>query len=1150
MHNPAPMKKIFLLAQLMLCLLFNSNSQTAIHLSAQPSLTYTETFADINNWTFNASPTDGTFTSGTGAAAWKGMDAVTATPTVPNATRITTLSNFFQTPPTGGGGYSGGVYKGTQSMVLLSTGTTDNSTSVAMDFFLDFTSVNAGVLSFDWASLSNSTGNRNSSLKVYASTDGTTFTEITAAQVLNFTNNSPTAGSITNVALPSSFDGSATARLRFYYYNATGGTTGSRPRLNLDNIKITAVPTTACTAPTAQPTSFVLGTVINNSIQFSYTAASPAPQNYLVVMSNNSSLSSNPVNNTIYNIGDNLGDGTVIAVTSGTTVTATGLTNSTTYHFFVFSMNNVCTGGPLYSGTSPLHGSATTLAGPLPCAAPTAQPTSLTFSNITTSSISGSFTAAASTDEYLIVRTTSATFTGTLNNGTTYNSGNTLGNGIVVSRTTGTTFISSSLSSGTLYYFFVFGINSQNCNGGPVYNSTSPLTNSVTTVALPACTTPSAQPTQLNLSAGNNTINGFFVQAAAADGYLVVRSTSSSLSSTPTNGTTYTIGNTLGNGTIIANASSTSFIDIGLTASTQYYYFIFSRNSNCTGGGPFYLVTSPLTGNATTTAIAVNNYYFGNLHAHSYYSDGNKDNSTFTPADDYAYAKNSLCMDFLGISEHNHAEAGMHLSNWQPGMTQAAAATTSNFLALYGMEYGVISNGGHVLIYGSNQLIGWETNNYNIYVPKSDYIGTPESTGTTGLFRTVNNLNNAGGTVFASCAHPDFSDYNSLASIPFNAVADSALIGTAVASGPAFSTSTTYNDPPSAMAYLDYYNKLLSKGYHIGPFMDHDTHYTNFGRSSNNRLAVVGTTLNSASFYAAMKARHFYATEDCDTRVNFTINNQLMGSIFTGTIAPAISVYATDPTSPSSTPTIKIMYGVAGSSVLPVQLTSITGSTLSFTDNTTAIGATAYYYADITINGNRTITSPIWYTRNAAVPVTLLSFNASLNNNRTVQLQWKTTNEINNQWFIVERSTNGVSFITMDSIAARNGSSSINNYNLTDAQPFDGINYYRLKQLDRNGSFTYSNIVSVNLNKSSINAFSLYPNPVKDLLTLNISSVIATKATVLITDISGRTISSSSINLVKGNQSCTISATNLKVGDYQITLIWDNERITQRLVKL
>ena len=1142
------MKKAFLIINIFL-FLFNKNyCQTPINLSSKSGLTYTENFADITNWVFNTTPANGTFASGVGANAWKGIDVATTTPAIPNATRTTVLSNFFQTPSSSGGVpiFSGGIYKGNQSLVMLSTGPSDNTTAIAIDLFLDFTTVNAGNLSFDWNSLNNNTGNRNGSLKVYASTDGVAYTEIVAARVSNFTNNSLTVGNITNVALPSIFNGSATARLRFYYHNASGGTAGSRPRINLDNVKVNALPTTTCIAPTAQPTSFVAGTVINNAIQFSFTAASPTPQNYLVVMSKNNSLSSNPVDSIIYNIGDNLGDGTVVAITNGTSVSATALTNATTYYFFIFSMNNVCTGGPLYFSLNPLEGNATTLAGPLPCVAPTSQPTSLVFSNLTTTSLSGSFTAAANTNEYLIVRSLSATFTGTLNNGTTYSGGQVLGNGSVVTRTTGTNFTSLNLQSGTTYYYYVFGLNNSNCNGGPVYRSLNPLTSCVTTVALPICITPTAQPTQLNLNANNTFINGYFT-ASIADGYLVVRSLFASLSANPVNGTVYTIGNSLGGGTVIANAAATSFIDNGLANSTPYYYFIFARNSICTGGGPLYLTTNPLTANAATTAIAVRNYYFGNLHAHSSYSDGNVDSTSFIPANDYAFAKNSLCMDFLGISEHNHL---MSVANYQPGISQAAAATTTNFLALYGMEYGVISNGGHVLIYGCNQLIGWDNGNYDIYVPKSDYLGTPESTGITGLFRTINNLNNLGATSFASFAHPDFADYNNIANIAFNVSADSAVIGCAVASGPAFSTSTNYNDPPNSMGYLDYYNRMLSKGYHIGPLMDHDSHYTNFGRSSNNRLAVVATDLTSANFFAAMKERHFYATEDCDTKVNFTINNELMGSVLSGSNPPAISAYATDPTNPTAVPSIKIMYGILGSGVLPTQLANANGNTFSFTDNNLMNGATAYYYLDISIAGNRTITAPIWYTKTNPLPVKLLSFTATVNSNRNVLLQWITTNEINFQNFIVEKSIDGVSFFTINSVAVKTGNDLHKSYFVNDNKPNETINYYRLKQVDKNGNFSYSKIISISLKTSDFNSFSLFQNPVNDVLKLLISSTSTIKAKLLITDIVGKIVTTKSIDLYKGFQTSNVELTNLKAGNYHVSLLWNNEIITEKFVKM
>ncbi|MBX2932142.1 MAG: T9SS type A sorting domain-containing protein [Chitinophagaceae bacterium] len=1133
-----------LLTIILMIVAFAAKSQTPVSMGAQTNFTYTETFADISNWTFQTNPDDGTFIAGNGAAAWQGL-AVNTVGTIPSATRITTGSTFFQIPPSGNGGYSGGIYKGNQKIEMLSTGTTNNTSSVAIDFFMDFTGVNAGTLSFDWASINNSTGNRSSSLKVYATIDGVAYIEISAAEVLNFTNNNPTAGSVTNIQLPTLFNNASTARLRFYYYNGTGGSSGSRPRLSIDNVKVTAVPTAPCTMPTAQPTNFTLGTVIHNAISFSFDAATPAPHDYMIVMSNNNTVTSLPVNGITYDVGDALGDATVMGITNNTNFTATGLDLSTTYYFFIFSVNNSCTGGPLYLTTNPLTGNATTTAGALPCVAPAIQPTNLTFNNITTSSISGSFTPAANTDEYLIIRSLSPTFSGTLNNGTTYSGGMAIGNGSVITRTAGTTFTANSLVSGTTYYFYVFGLNRLNCTAGPAYNTTNPLTGNISTVALPVCVAPATQPTQLNLVASNNYITGYFTPSSTVDGYLIIRTTTPTLSATPQNNTTYTVGNNFGNGIVIQNNTATAIIDVNLTASTTYYYHIFAKNDICTGGVA-YLTINPLIGNATTTALAVSNWYYGNLHAHSSYSDGNQDNTSLTPANDYAYAKNSLCMNFLGISEHNHAGAGMNISNWQPGLSQAAAATTPDFLALYGMEWGVISNGGHVLIYGTDQLIGWETNNYNVYVPKSNYTGTPETNGTTGLFRTINNL---GGNAFATLAHPSFSDYNGLANISYNATADSAIMGSAVASGLAFSTNTTYSNPPSAYGYLDYYTRMLSKGYHIGPTMDHDNHYTNYGRSNNNRLVVIAPSLTQSNFYTAMRNRNFYATEDCDTKVIFTLNNASMGSIITGTTAPSISVYAYDPTNPSFTPTIRLMYGIAGSGVLPVQITSANSNILSFTDFPLTEDVNAYYYADISIAGNRTITAPIWHTKTIAVPVKLISFNATLNNERNwVNIAWTTANEINNNYFVVEKSEDGIHFITVDSVKAKN-MQNINSYTALDKMPYAKITYYRLKQVDVDGKYTYSTIVAVRMSNNHY-TFNIYPNPVHDVAMAEITSATATNSNIIITDIAGRIIKQQPVKLQRGTQKVILNLSNVQQGNYQATIYLNGEFISRKIMKL
>lgn len=1124
-----------------LCLQFYAAAQTAVNLSAQPNYTYTEGFTDITNWTFNISG-DGTFTSGIGAAAWRGNNPA-GSGGIPNGTTITHQTTSFQT--VSGPGSSSGIYKQSQSIGLLSTGTTNNTSSVAFDLFVNFTGLNAGTLSFDWASLNNSTGDRKSSMKVYTSTDGISFTELTGAAVLNFTNNSPTSGQISFIQLPASFNNSATAQIRFYYYNGTGGTTGSRPKLQLDNVKVTGTPTAVCAAPTAQPTSLVLSPGFS-TVSGSFTAASPAPHGYLVIRSINSSLSSLPVNGVNYNIGDNVGDGTVVAYGTSTSFNGNGLSASTQYYYFIFSVNYLCTGGPLYLTASPLTGSTTTLSGSSPCSAPADQPTNLILSNITSSSIKGNFTASVSgnADHYLIVRSTSQTLSSNPVNGTQYYPSSNLGGGVVVTKTPLTNFTANGLASGTTYYFFVFAVNEDNCINGPAYNTVSPITSGATTISIPVCTTPGLQPSNLELTATNNTVNGFFAPKNA-DGYLVVYSTSSVLATNPQNGINYTPGTILGNGTVLSNGTAASFIATNLNPSTTYYFFVFSKSDQCTGG-PMYLTTNPASMLVTTSATAPYGYYFGNLHAHSAYSDGNQDNPSFTPANDYAYAKNSMCMDFLGISEHNHSEAGMALSKYALGRSAAAAATTSSFLAMYGMEWGVISNGGHVLVYGIDQLIGWEAGNYNVFVPKSDYIGKPSTTGTTGLFKTINDWPS---TAFAMLAHPDNHDFNDIANIAFLPGADSAVAGCAVESGPATSTNTSYTDPASRLSTYWYFKKLLSRGYHVGPNIDHDNHYTTFGRTNYSRLAVISPSLTEAAFLQSMKSRSFYATHDCDVRVSFTLNNQPMGSsTVTHAIVPSMSVYAYDPTSPAAIPKIRIMFGVPGSLVEAVPLDSVNANVFNFTDYNLPIGSWGYYYAEVIINGGYAITSPIWYYRNTGVsPVTMLSFSAAVNNKRTVDLQWRTVNETNNKMFIIERSADGVTFKVIDSVAGKN-SLSENYYSAEDKYPFAGYNYYRLKQVDNDGKFTYSNTVAVNLS-SAINTVVLYPNPAKAKLLIDIITTKKEKGALTIMDAFGRIVKAISTDFEKGQQQKSINVEGLSAGTYFITITAGEEKILKQFIK-
>lgn len=95
------------------------------------------------------------------------------------------------------------------------------------------------------------------------------------------------------------------------------------------------------------------------------------------------------------------------------------------------------------------------------------------------------------------------------------------------------------------------------------------------------------------------------------------------------------------------------------------------------------------------------------------------------------------------------------------------------------------------------------------------------------------------------------------------------------------------------------------------------------------------------------------------------------------------------------------------------------------------------------------------------VPVVLTSFKASVQKKNNVVLNWATATETNNRFFEVEQSTDGINFSFISRIAGKGNTSSITKYSMTDSYVSAGTKYYRLKQVDLDGKFTYSEIISV-----------------------------------------------------------------------------------------
>lgn len=191
-----------------------------------------QTYFDMSSGNYSE-----TFTSWTTPATNSWSSVVTNTGTIPSATSITTQSNTFSNST------SGGIQNGNTNIQFLSTGTTDNSTSVAFDLNLNFSGKNAGTFAFDAATVFNTTGNRAGTLRVYYSINGTTWSELTATNLPFTTNNNVAKSASISLTLPSAIDNQPTVKLRFYYHN--GGSalptpTGSRPKISIDNVNVTS----------------------------------------------------------------------------------------------------------------------------------------------------------------------------------------------------------------------------------------------------------------------------------------------------------------------------------------------------------------------------------------------------------------------------------------------------------------------------------------------------------------------------------------------------------------------------------------------------------------------------------------------------------------------------------------------------------------------------------------------------------------------------------------------------------------------------------------------------------------------------------------------------------------------------------------------
>ena len=184
----------------------------------------------------------------------------------------------------------------------------------------------------------------------------------------------------------------------------------------------------------------------------------------------------------------------------------------------------------------------------------------------------------------------------------------------------------------------------------------------------------------------------------------------------------------------------------------------------------------------------------------------------------------------------------------------------------------------------------------------------------------------------------------------------------------------------------------------------------------------------------------------------------------------------------------------------------------------------------------------------APLPLTLIFFKVSHSDSHNNKISWSTSQENNTSLFIIERGRDGHNFSVIGQLPAAGNSNNPRNYNFIDSTPLKGINYYRLKIIDKDNKIKYSEIKSIK-NTGSIE-FRVFPNPVSNIINIVLNIEDAGTATIFITDESGKVVIKKLLNLLNGSNVYTIDVNNITKGIYVIKLQTGENIIVKKINKM
>lgn len=200
----------------------------------------------------------------------------------------------------------------------------------------------------------------------------------------------------------------------------------------------------------------------------------------------------------------------------------------------------------------------------------------------------------------------------------------------------------------------------------------------------------------------------------------------------------------------------------------------------------------------------------------------------------------------------------------------------------------------------------------------------------------------------------------------------------------------------------------------------------------------------------------------------------------------------------------------------------------------TDVGSNIYEFAGITgISNDLRFTIGTSDLAQTPLPVQLSFFKTKVvDDNKKVQIDWQTVSEINNDYFTIERSVNGINWEPLQKVKGAGNSSTPLYYSQFDDSPYSGTSYYRLKQTDFDQQYSYSKTNAIQVSQEISNEILIYPNPISDHLSIEGNEEDLKHLKVY--DIFGKNITASTKVISNNNKVLVLDFSYLKQGIYLI----------------